>query len=107
MTVTVELVAAHSGSKDHLAMTGGKVSADKVVGGDGALLLQREYFPVARVRVEAGAGAGEGAERVYKGIHSIEHALASPEGGDLRARLDEVGGAGVGRRLVDMSPYVP
>ena len=113
MSVRVDLVAKHSGSKDHLAMTGGTLSADKVVRGDESLVLQHEFFPVARFGRES---RPEELRRIFAGIHSIEHALASPEGGDLRARLDEVAsepgagaddGATPGRRLLDMSPYVP
>ncbi len=106
--VSVELLAKHSSAKDHLAMTGGTLSADKVVrvrAATGSLVLQHEFFPVAVVRPDAGAAA---LTRLYSGIHSLEHALASPEGGDLRARLDEVGERdGTGKRLIDMSPYVP
>lgn len=111
MSVSVELLAKHSSAKDHLVMTGGTLSADKVVRveGPGSLLLQHEFFPVAAVRMDGDADA---LTRLYSGIHSIEHALASPKGGDLRARLDEAVGGGdggelVGKRLIDMSPYVP
>lgn len=123
MSVSVELLAKHSSAKDHLVMTGGTLSADRFVrtDGPGPLLLQHEFFPVAVVRTDA---EPEALTRLYSGIHSIEHALASPEGGDLRARLDEAaggsdedgwgdgdggsdGGELVGKRLIDMSPYVP
>jgi S-ribosylhomocysteine lyase LuxS involved in autoinducer biosynthesis len=118
MSVTVEQVAAHSGSKDHLAMTGGTLSADKLVHGDAPLRLQREFFPVTTLGTQTGTGTGqefgheqgpsrERVRRLFAGIHSIEHALASPLGGDLRACLDEAGEAGLGKRLLDMSPYLP
>jgi hypothetical protein len=108
VSTAVELVGQHSAAKDHVAMTGGTLSADKVVRGDGSLVLQHEFFPVTRVRVDGGAG---GLARIYSGVHSIEHALASVEGGDLRAQVETVvreagGEGGAGKRIVDMSPYV-
>jgi S-ribosylhomocysteine lyase LuxS involved in autoinducer biosynthesis len=105
MSVTVELLAKHSSAKDHLVMTGWTLSADKLVRGDGGLVLQHVFFPVTVMGPESGA---DELRRLYSGVHSIEHALASPLGGDLRARLDEVSGQeGIGKRLIDMSPYVP
>lgn len=124
MSILVQPIAADSGSKDHVAMTGGTLAADKRAAAQQPITLQREYFPLAafdpaRPRAER--------ERLYAGIHSIEHSLASPEGGDLRARLTERAAAGggngtgngargasvparadtaFGSRLVDMSPFV-
>jgi S-ribosylhomocysteine lyase LuxS involved in autoinducer biosynthesis len=86
VTIRVEPIAADSGSKDHVAMTGGTLSADKRVTAQQPITLQREYFPLA------GFGPGLGPDelaRLAAGVHSIEHSLASPEGGDLRARLAE------------------
>jgi hypothetical protein len=119
VSTSVSLVGKHSAAKDHVAMTGGTLSADKVVRGDAPLVLQHEFFPVVTVRVGSPA---EELVRVYSGIHSIEHALASPEGGDLRRQVEDVvaggswgengsgggggDGGGVGKRVVDMSPYV-
>jgi S-ribosylhomocysteine lyase LuxS involved in autoinducer biosynthesis len=107
MSVTVELIAQHSGDKDHLAMTGGTLSPDKAARTDGAAPLRLDYafFPVATF--EPGQ-SDEAARRLFSGIHSLEHALASPEGGDLRARIAErAGDKSVGKRLIDMSPYIP
>lgn len=107
MSVIVELIAQHSGDKDHLAMTGGTLSPDKAARTDGAAPLRLDYafFPVATF----GPGqSDEAARRLFSGIHSLEHALASPEGGDLRARIAErAGDESFGKRLIDMSPYIP
>ena len=104
--ITVELLAKHSSGKDHLAMTGGTLNADKLVTGSAPLRLQHAFFPVATVHP---AEPGPARDRLFAGIHSIEHALASPDGGDLRARIAEATGAGAGfaARLIDMSPYIP
>jgi len=104
--ITVELLAKHSSGKDHLAMTGGTLGADKRVSGSTPLRLQHDFFPVATVHP---AAPGPARDRLFAGIHSIEHALASPDGGDLRARIAEATGAGPGfaARLIDMSPYIP
>jgi hypothetical protein len=111
VSTSVELVGQHSAAKDHVAMTGGTLSADKVVRGDSLLVLQHEFFPVTRVRM--GSADGE-LLRAYSGVHSIEHALASAEGGDLRGRVEDVvreegdggGASGIAKQVVDMSPYV-
>jgi S-ribosylhomocysteine lyase LuxS involved in autoinducer biosynthesis len=105
-SVRVELLAKHSSGKDHLAMTGGTLGADKRITGDAALVLRHDFFPVTTVDP---AEPGAGRDRLFAGIHSIEHALASPDGGDLRARLAEATGLGAGyaARLIDMSPYIP
>jgi S-ribosylhomocysteine lyase LuxS involved in autoinducer biosynthesis len=104
--ITVELLAKHSAGKDHLAMTGGTLGADKRVTGSVPLRLQHDFFPVTTL-VPSEPGAAR--DRLFSGIHSIEHALASPDGGDLRARIAEATGAGAGHaaRLIDMSPYIP
>jgi S-ribosylhomocysteine lyase LuxS involved in autoinducer biosynthesis len=107
MTVTVELLAQHSGDKDHLAMTGGTLSPDKLARTDGDAPLRRDYvfFPVASFDPGQPPDA---ARRLFSGIHSLEHALASPEGGDLRARIAErVADPALGKQLIDMSPYIP
>lgn len=103
--ITVEYLAKHSSGKDHLAMTGGTLGADKRVAGSAPLRLQHDFFPVAAVQAEPGPAR----DRLFSGIHSIEHALASPDGGDLRARIAEAAGADAGyaARLIDMSPYIP
>ena len=87
-------------------MTGGTLGADKRVTGEGPLRLQHDFFPVATVDP---AEPGPARDRLFAGIHSIEHALASPDGGDLRARLAEATGLGpdFAARLIDMSPYIP
>jgi S-ribosylhomocysteine lyase LuxS involved in autoinducer biosynthesis len=130
VTILVQPIAADSGSKDHVAMTGGTLSADKQVAAQQPITLQREYFPLTGF---GPALAPEESARLAAGVHSIEHSLASPEGGDLRARLAERaaeaqrtahqaisrqahrnGGGGapgradttIGSRLVDTSPYV-
>lgn len=126
MTIRVEPIAADSGSKDHVAMTGGTLSADKRVVAQQPITLQREYFPLAGFGPSL---APDELARLAAGVHSIEHSLASPEGGDLRARLAERaaeaqqakvqqiqgngGGsapgkadAAIGSRLIDTSPYV-
>jgi S-ribosylhomocysteine lyase LuxS involved in autoinducer biosynthesis len=107
----VELLSKHSSGKDHLAMTGGTLGADKRISGSGPLRLQQDFFPVTAV---VAAEPGPARDRLFAGIHSIEHALASPDGGDLRARLAEATAAeasGLGTqlaaRLIDMSPYIP
>jgi S-ribosylhomocysteine lyase LuxS involved in autoinducer biosynthesis len=104
--IRVELLAKHSSGKDHIAMTGGTLGADKRVTGPGPLRLQHDFFPVTTVDP---AEPGAGRDRLFAGIHSIEHALASPDGGDLRARLAEASGHGpeFAARLIDMSPYIP
>ncbi|WP_034261199.1 hypothetical protein [Actinospica robiniae] len=104
--ITVELLAKHSSGKDHLAMTGGTLNADKRVTGSAPLRLQHAFFPVAAVHP---AEPGPARDHLFAGIHSIEHALASPDGGDLRARIAEATGAGAAfaARLIDMSPYIP
>ncbi len=104
--ITVEYLAKHSSGKDHLAMTGGTLGADKRVTGPAELRLQHDFFPVAALEP---AEPGPARDRLFAGIHSIEHALASPDGGDLRARIAEVTGAGPDHaaRLIDMSPYIP
>ncbi|MBR7837497.1 hypothetical protein KDL01_29730 [Actinospica durhamensis] len=104
--ITVELLAKHSSGKDHLAMTGGTLGADKRVNGRAQLRLQHDFFTVATLEP---AEPGPGRDRLFSGIHSIEHALASPDGGDLRARIAEVTGtdAAFAARLIDMSPYIP
>jgi len=107
MSVTVELISQHSGDKDHLAMTGGTLSPDKAARTDGAASLRLDYafFPVATF--DPGQ-SDEAARRLFSGIHSLEHALASPEGGDLRAGIAErAGEESIGKRLIDMSPYIP
>lgn len=107
MSVSVELIAQHSGDKDHLVMTGGTLSADKAARTDGAAPLRLDYafFPVATFDPRQPDAA---ARRLFSGIHSLEHALASPEGGDLRARIGErAGGESIGKQLIDMSPYIP
>lgn len=105
-SVHVELLAKHSSGKDHLAMTGGTLGADKRITGGAPLVLRHDFFPVTAVDP---AEPGDGRDRLFAGIHSIEHALASPDGGDLRARLAEATGLGAGyaARLIDMSPYIP
>jgi S-ribosylhomocysteine lyase LuxS involved in autoinducer biosynthesis len=105
-SIRVELIAKHSSGKDHIAMTGGTLGADKRITGSGPLLLQHDFFPVTTVDP---AEPGPGRDRLFAGIHSIEHALASPDGGDLRARLAEATGLGAefAARLIDMSPYIP
>jgi S-ribosylhomocysteine lyase LuxS involved in autoinducer biosynthesis len=102
----VELLSKHSSGKDHLAMTGGTLGADKRISGSAPLRLQQDFFPVTAV---VAAEPGPERDRLFAGIHSIEHALASPDGGDLRARIAEASGLGAGyaARLIDMSPYVP
>ena len=112
MSVTVELIAQHSGDKDHLAMTGGTLSPDKAARTDAAAPLRLDYafFPVATFDPGQSAEAAQplSAHRLFSGIHSLEHALASPDGGDLRARIAErAGDESVGKRLIDMSPYIP
>lgn len=104
--VTVEQLAEHSSGKDHLAMTGGTLGADKRVTGSAPLRLQHDFFPVTAVVT---ARPGPERDRLFSGIHSIEHALASPDGGDLRARIAETSGLGAAyaSRLIDMSPYIP
>jgi S-ribosylhomocysteine lyase LuxS involved in autoinducer biosynthesis len=104
--IRVELLSKHSSGKDHLAMTGGTLGADKRVSGPAPLRLQHDFFPVATVDP---AEPGAARDRLFSGIHSIEHALASPDGGDLRARIAEVSqlGPGFAARLIDMSPYIP
>lgn len=122
MTIQVQPIAADSGSKDHVAMAGGTLSADKRVAAGQPITLQREFFPLASFDLSLPT---DELEHFSAGIHSIEHSLASPEGGDLRARLaeraaqgngngsvpgktDTTGGSqtAVGSRLVDMSPFV-
>lgn len=105
-SVRVEYLAKHSAGKDHIAMTGGTLGADKRITGSGALRLQHDFFPVTTVDP---AVPGAARDRLFAGIHSIEHALASPDGGDLRARLAEATGLGpeFAARLIDMSPYIP
>jgi S-ribosylhomocysteine lyase LuxS involved in autoinducer biosynthesis len=102
----VEQLSKHSSGKDHLAMTGGTLGADKRVSGSAALRLQHDFFPVTTV---VAPEPGPERDRLFAGIHSIEHALASPDGGDLRARIAEAGGLGprYAARLIDMSPYIP
>ncbi|HWG22549.1 hypothetical protein [Actinospica sp.] len=104
--ISVEYLAKHSSGKDHVAMTGGTLGADKRVTGTGPLRLQHDFFPVTTVDP---AEPGAARDRLFAGIHSIEHALASPDGGDLRARLAEATGLGpdFAARLIDMSPYIP
>ncbi|HTJ69351.1 MAG TPA: hypothetical protein VL551_17570 [Actinospica sp.] len=104
--VRVELLAKHSSGKDHIAMTGGTLGADKRVTAAEPLRLQHDFFPVTTVDP---AAPGTARDRLFAGVHSIEHALASPDGGDLRARLAEAAGHGPGfaARLIDMSPYIP
>jgi len=104
--VRVELLSKHSSGKDHIAMTGGTLGADKRITGPAPLLLQHDFFPVAAVDP---AAPGAARDRLFAGIHSIEHALASPDGGDLRARLAQATGYGpeFAARLIDMSPYIP
>lgn len=107
MTVTVGLLAQHSGDKDHLAMTGGTLSPDKVArtDRDAPLRLDYVFFPVASFDPGQPPDA---ARRLFSGIHSLEHALASPEGGDLRARIAErAADPAIGKQLIDMSPYIP
>lgn len=105
-SIRVELLSKHSAGKDHIAMTGGTLAADKRITGSGPLRLQHDYFPVTTVDP---AEPGDARDRLFAGIHSIEHALASPDGGDLRARLAEAAGLGPehAARLIDMSPYIP
>ena len=102
----VELLGKHSSGKDHLAMTGGTLSADKRISGSGPLVLQHDFFAVTTVHP---AEPGPARDRLFSGVHSIEHALASPDGGDLRARVAEASGLGAeyAARLIDMSPYIP
>jgi S-ribosylhomocysteine lyase LuxS involved in autoinducer biosynthesis len=104
--IRVELLSKHSSGKDHLAMTGGTLGADKRVTGPAPLRLQHDFFPVTTVDP---AEPGAARDRLFSGIHSIEHALASPDGGDLRARIAEVTQLGpqLAARLIDMSPYIP
>jgi S-ribosylhomocysteine lyase LuxS involved in autoinducer biosynthesis len=104
--IRVELLSKHSSGKDHVAMTGGTLAADKRITGSGPLRLQHDFFPVATVDP---AAPGAARDRLFSGIHSIEHALASPDGGDLRAQVARITGAGPGfaARLIDMSPYIP
>ena len=104
--IRVELLSKHSSGKDHIAMTGGTLGADKRVSGSAPLRLQHDFFPVTAVDP---AEPGAARDRLFSGIHSIEHALASPDGGDLRARLAEVTQSGpeFAARLIDMSPYIP
>jgi S-ribosylhomocysteine lyase LuxS involved in autoinducer biosynthesis len=104
--IRVELLSKHSSGKDHIAMTGGTLGADKRVSGPAPLRLQHDFFPVTTVDP---AEPGAARDRLFSGIHSIEHALASPDGGDLRARIAEVTqlGAEFAARLIDMSPYIP
>lgn len=105
-TVQVELLSKHSSGKDHIAMTGGTLGADKRVTGARPLRLQHDFFPVTTLVT---AEPGEARDRLFAGIHSIEHALASPDGGDLRARLATTSELGTeyAARLIDMSPYIP
>jgi S-ribosylhomocysteine lyase LuxS involved in autoinducer biosynthesis len=105
-TITVELLSKHSSGKDHIAMTGGTLGADKRVTGPAPLRLQHDFFPVTTVNP---ADPGAARDRLFSGIHSIEHALASPDGGDLRAQIAQVTGRGpqFAARLIDMSPYIP
>jgi S-ribosylhomocysteine lyase LuxS involved in autoinducer biosynthesis len=102
----VEPLSKHSSGKDHLAMTGGTLGADKRISGSAPLRLQQDFFPVTAV---VAADPGPERDRLFAGIHSIEHALASPDGGDLRARIAEASGLGAAyaARLIDMSPYIP
>jgi S-ribosylhomocysteine lyase LuxS involved in autoinducer biosynthesis len=104
--IRVEYLAKHSSGKDHIAMTGGTLAADKRITADAPLTLRHDFFPVTTVEH---AKPGPERDRLFAGIHSIEHALASPDGGDLRARLAEATGLGAGfaARLIDMSPYIP
>lgn len=104
--VTVEQLAKHSSGKDHLVMTGGTLGADKRVTGSAPLRLQHDFFPVTSILA---VRPGPERDRLFSGIHSIEHALASPDGGDLRARIAEASGLGAAyaARLIDMSPYIP
>jgi S-ribosylhomocysteine lyase LuxS involved in autoinducer biosynthesis len=104
--ILVELLSKHSSGKDHIAMTGGTLGADKRVSGPAPLRLQHDFFPVTTVDP---AEPGAARDRLFSGIHSIEHALASPDGGDLRARIAEVTQLGpeFAARLIDMSPYIP
>ncbi|HET9170450.1 MAG TPA: hypothetical protein VFN97_13485 [Actinospica sp.] len=104
--ISVEYLAQHSAGKDHIAMTGGTLGADKRITGGAPLVLRHDFFPVTTVDP---AEPGPGRDRLFAGVHSIEHALASPDGGDLRARLAEATGLGAGfaARLIDMSPYIP
>jgi len=105
-SIRVELLSKHSSGKDHLAMTGGTLGADKRITGPGPLRLQHDFFPVTTVDP---AKPGADRDRLFSGIHSIEHALASPDGGDLRARIAAATGLGAefAARLIDMSPYIP
>lgn len=104
--IRVELLSKHSSGKDHIAMTGGTLGADKRVTGPAPLRLQHDFFPVTTVDP---AEPGAARDRLFSGIHSIEHALASPDGGDLRARVARVTQLGpeFAARLIDMSPYIP
>jgi len=104
--IRVELLSKHSSGKDHIAMTGGTLGADKRITAAGPLRLQHDFFPVTTVDP---AEPGAARDRLFSGIHSIEHALASPDGGDLRAQVARVTGAGpeLAARLIDMSPYIP
>jgi S-ribosylhomocysteine lyase LuxS involved in autoinducer biosynthesis len=107
-SIEVEALAEHSAGKDHLAMTGGTLGADKRITGPGPLRLQHDFFGVTALEPET-AVPGPARDRLFAGIHSLEHALASPDGGDLRARLAEAAGLGPrhAARLIDMSPYIP
>jgi S-ribosylhomocysteine lyase LuxS involved in autoinducer biosynthesis len=104
--IQVEMLSKHSSGKDHLAMTGGTLSTDKRISASGPLALQHDFFGVSVVHP---AKPGPERDRLFSGIHSIEHALASPDGGDLRARIAEASGLGpqYAARLIDMSPYIP
>ena len=104
--IRVELLSKHSSGKDHIAMTGGTLGADKRVTGPAPLRLQHDFFPVTTVDP---AEPGAARDRLFSGIHSIEHALASPDGGDLRAQVARVTQLGpeFAARLIDMSPYIP
>jgi len=104
--IRVELLSKHSAGKDHIAMTGGTLGADKRITAAGPLRLQHDFFPVTTVDP---AEPGAARDRLFSGIHSIEHALASPDGGDLRAQVARITGAGTefAARLIDMSPYIP
>jgi S-ribosylhomocysteine lyase LuxS involved in autoinducer biosynthesis len=105
-SIRVELLSKHSSGKDHIAMTGGTLGADKRINGPRPLRLQHDFFPVTKVDP---AEPGAARDRLFSGIHSIEHALASPDGGDLRAQIARVTRTGpeFAARLIDMSPYIP